>query len=140
MSDQKKHITKLIKLENNGELKRILGGYELHNDAFSIIENQLNINAESLILNAVDDAKNKNDKTIVSSHSRTAIEKTNNKKQLNEKSPVTEGMKIIGTIGLSVCLTHITYVSQNDNISVNFIIVFAGIIGGLLLGIGLYKK
>jgi len=140
MSVQKKNINKLIKLENNGELKKILGNCELHDEAFDIIEEQLNINAESLILYAVDDAKNRNDKTIVSSHSRTAIAKVNANKNRQEKSPFTEGIKIIGTIGLSVCITHLAYVSQSDNISVNFIIVFAGILGALLLGIGLYKK
>ncbi len=140
MSLEKKHITKLIKLENNGELKRILGDCELHSEAFNIIEEELNINAQSLILKAVDNAKNRNDKTIVSSHSRNAIEKANRHKNNLQKAPITEGMKIIGTIGLSVCITHLAYVSQNSNITVNFIIVFAGIIGALLLGIGLYKK
>ncbi|MDO5970024.1 hypothetical protein Q4Q35_09400 [Flavivirga aquimarina] len=140
MLDKKKHIINIAKLENNGELKKLLGEYELHPEAFSLIEKQLNVKAKNLINYAVEDAKKRNDRIIVSSNSRSAIEKLNSIKNSHKKTPLTEGMKMIGNIGLGICLTHLAYVSQNDNISINIIIVFSGIIGALLLGIGLFRK
>ncbi|WP_298316797.1 hypothetical protein [uncultured Aquimarina sp.] len=140
MPVEKKHITKIIKLEDNGEFKRVLGDYELHSEVYSMIEEQLNEQAKYLIHDTVKEAKTRQDKNIVRSHFLTVIEKLNKQKKNPEKSPIIEGMKIIGTLALGACITHSIYVSQNDNISINFVIVFSGIIGALMLGISLYKK
>jgi hypothetical protein len=131
---------KLIKLENNGELKKILDGLELHNEAFHIIEQQLNKKAEDLISKSVNYAKKQKDKVIIGSHSRTAIEEFDKMNIDTTKRPLIEGIKIIGNLGLGICIMHLAYVSQNDKISFNLIIILIGIIGALLLGIGLYKR
>ncbi|MDY8136082.1 hypothetical protein [Aquimarina sp. 2201CG5-10] len=140
MSVDKKHISKLIKLENNGELKRILGDCELHPDAFEILEKHLNLEAQTLIRYSVDQAKKRSDKTIVNSHSIEAIGESELRRKSNKNTPFLEIIKIFGTIGITACLTHIIQSSQSENSDINVFVVVLGVFGGLLLGTGLFYK
>jgi len=141
MSLERKHIAKLIKLENNGELKRLLGEREFQGNSFLKLEEKINIIAEELITHSIEAARDTGDMSIVDSHCLKAFEKLENSKKKINKSSLLDGFKIIGTLLIGSCLTHLIHASQqNSDIQVNLIVVSLGIIGGVLLGFGLFYK
>lgn len=133
-----KNTERLISLKQNGELKELLEEFELHNTTFDKIENEVNSYAIELIKNTKSAARLTQDRTIVDSHLRSAIQKSSYRLLKGfGMNPFLEVLKILGTLGIGICGTHIANVALTGA-AINLVIVGLGMIGGLLLGVGLF--